>query len=187
MTMFLIMAFEFFKTGLFAVGGGLATIPFLFDIASRYTWLDAKMLPNMIAISESTPGPIGVNMATYVGYSAGSVYGILFGIIGGIITTLSLVLPSLIVIIFVSKVLEKFKENRFVQDAFYGIRPSVTALILIAGVTVMKNAFLLSGGAINYKALVLFVFLYVFRIVFKKLHPIVMILIAALIGVIFNF
>ena len=186
MTQFLIMAFEFFKTGLFAVGGGLATIPFLFDIASRYNWLDAKMLPNMIAVSESTPGPIGVNMATYVGFTAGSANGILMGVLGGIVTTLSLVLPSLIVIIIVSKIFEKFKENKFVKDAFYGIRPSVTALILMAGVTVMKNVFLIKG-AFNFKALVLFVFLYAFKLVFKKLHPIVMILIAAFIGVIFNF
>lgn len=182
-----IMAFEFFKTGLFAVGGGLATIPFLFDIASRYDWLDAKMLPNMIAVSESTPGPIGVNMATYVGFTAGSQNGILMGVLSGIVTTFSLVLPSLMVIIIVSKVFEKFKENKIVQDAFYGIRPSVTALILMAGVTVMKNAFLTVGGALNYKALVLFVFLYAFKLVFKKLHPIVMILLAALSGVIFNF
>ena len=187
MTQFLIMAFEFFKTGLFAVGGGLATIPFLFDIASRHTWLDAKMLPNMIAISESTPGPIGVNMATYVGFTAGSQSGILMGILGGIVTTLSLVFPSLIVILIVSKIFEKFKENKYVKDAFYGIRPSVTALILMAGVTVMKNAFLTAENMLNYKALVLFVFLYAFKLVFKKLHPIVMILIAALAGVIFGF
>lgn len=186
MTSFLIMAFEFFKTGLFAVGGGLATIPFLFDMAQRYTWLDEGMLSDMIAVSESTPGPIGVNMATYVGYNAGSVNGIMMGILGGIITTFSLVLPSLIVIILVSKVLEKFRENRFVQDAFYGLRPAVTALIAIAGVSVMKSAFLIEG-AINYKAIVLFAFLYAFRLIFKKLHPIVLILIAALIGVIFNF
>ena len=187
MTQFLIMAFEFFKTGLFAVGGGLATIPFLFDIASRYNWLDAKMLPNMIAVSESTPGPIGVNMATYVGFSAGSANGILMGVLGGIVTTFSLVLPSLIVIIIVSKIFEKFKKNKIVQDAFYGIRPSVTALILMAGVTVMKNAFLINGKILNYKALVLFVFLYAFRLIFKKLHPLVMILVAATIGVIFGF
>jgi chromate transporter len=187
MIQFLIMAFEFFKTGLFAVGGGLATIPFLFDIASRYDWLDAKMLPNMIAISESTPGPIGVNMATYVGFTAGSSNGVLMGILGGIVTTFSLVLPSLIVVLIISKIFEKFKENKYVKDAFYGIRPSVTALILMAGVTVMKNAFLLEGRGLNYKALLLFVVLYAFKIVFKKLHPIVMILLAASIGVIFGF
>ena len=187
MIQYLIMAVEFFKTGIFAVGGGLATIPFLFDIASRHAWLDAKMLPNMIAISESTPGPIGVNMATYVGFTAGSQNGILMGILGGIVTTLSLVLPSLIVILIVSKIFEKFKENKYVKDAFYGIRPSVTALILMAGVTVMKNAFLTVGNMLNYKALVLFVFLYIFKLVFKKVHPIVMILIASLAGVIFGF
>lgn len=187
MATFMIMAFEFFKTGLFAVGGGLATIPFLFDIAARYNWLDEKILSNMIAVSESTPGPIGVNMATYVGYNAMAQNGVLFGVLGGIVTTLSLVLPSLIIIMIVSKILDKFRENHFVKDSFYGVRPAVTALIAIAGISVMKNAFLIGGAQLNYKAVILFLGLYGFKLIFKKLHPIVIILIAALIGVIFKF
>ena len=95
---------EFFKIGLFAVGGGLATLPFLYDLASKYPWFDATMLPNMIAISESTPGPIGVNMATYAGFSA-------TGIIGGIIATLGLVTPSIMIIMIIASFLNKFKEN----------------------------------------------------------------------------
>ena len=88
---YLTLMLEFFKIGLFSVGGGLATLPFLFDLAEKYNWFTASELTNMIAVSESTPGPIGVNMATYVGNTVG-------GVFGGITTTLSLVTPSLIVI-----------------------------------------------------------------------------------------
>ena len=180
MTELLIMAFEFFKTGLFAVGGGLATIPFLYHMAAKYTWLNEELLSNMIAVSESTPGPIGVNMATYVGFTAA-------GVPGALVTTLSLVLPSLIVIVLVSKVLEKFKNNRFVQDAFYGIRPAVTALILTAGLSVARLALFTKEMAVNVKAVILFAALLVIRFVFKILHPIVIIIIAAAVGVIFAF
>lgn len=107
--------FEFFKAGLFAVGGGLATLPFLYDIASRYDWMSVESITDMIAISESTPGPLGVNMATYAGYHA-------YGVLGGVVATFALVLPSIIVIVIVAKILEKFKENRLVKDTFAGLR-----------------------------------------------------------------
>ena len=96
------VAIEFFKTGLFAVGGGLATIPFLQDMAIKYGWFDLTTLSTMIAVSESTPGPIGINMATYVGY-------ITLGPVGGIISTIALVTPSIIVILIIANMLEKFK------------------------------------------------------------------------------
>ena len=118
--------YEFFKIGLFALGGGLATLPFLYNLAAKYPWFDASMLPNMIAVSESTPGPIGVNMATYAGYSAA-------GISGGIVATLGLVTPSIIIIMIIAGFLNKFQENLYVKSAFYGLRPAVTALIAIAG------------------------------------------------------
>lgn len=180
MTDLFIMAFEFFKTGLFAVGGGLATIPFLYHIAEKYGWLDINMLPNMIAVSESTPGPIGVNMATYVGFQS-------HGIIGAIVTTLSLVFPSVVIIILISKILDKFKSNHFVQDAFYGLRPAVTALIASAGVTVLKSALFNEGFSVSIKALVLFASLMAIRLIFKKIHPIFIIVIAAATGVVFSF
>lgn len=117
---------EFFKIGLLAIGGGLVTVPFLFDLTDKYDWFTKSELANMIAISESTPGPIGVNMATYAGFSAG-------GICGGIFATLSLVFPSVVIMIFVAKMMNKYSCNSKVKDILRGIRPVVLALILFAG------------------------------------------------------
>ena len=105
---YVILFFEFFKIGLFAVGGGLATLPFLYELAGKYTWFDEAMLGNMIAVSQSTPGPIGINMATYAGFNAA-------GILGGILATVGLVTPSVIIIIIVAHVLNKFKESQAEQ------------------------------------------------------------------------
>ena len=102
---YLQLFFEFFKAGLFAIGGGLATIPFLTDIGQRTGWFTSGELANMIAISESTPGPMGVNMATYVGFHTG-------GIAGGVIATLGLVCPSILVILVIAGFLKKFRESR---------------------------------------------------------------------------
>ena len=122
----LILFLEFFKIGLFSVGGGLATLPFLYDLADKYPWLSAAQIPDMIAISESTPGPLGVNMATYVGFQCG-------GVLGGVIATAGLVTPSVIVIIIVYKFLERFRKSTLVENAFYGLRPIVVGLIASAG------------------------------------------------------
>ena len=111
MMIYLKLFYEFFKIGLFAVGGGAATIPFLSSLSEKTAWFTQTDLANMIAISESTPGPIGVNMATYAGFNAGSSFGSFwYGIAGGVVATLSLVLPSVIVCIIVYKFLEKFKD-----------------------------------------------------------------------------
>ncbi len=131
----LLLVYEFTKIGLFAVGGGLASLPFLYEIADKYDWFDRAMLADMIAISESTPGPIGVNMATYAGFTTS-------GILGGIIATISVVLPSFIIVMLVSKVLNKFKDAPMVQAVFYGLRPAVTALIAAACLGVAKIALL---------------------------------------------
>ena len=178
MNQLLVMAFEFFKTGLFAIGGGLATIPFLYNIARKYPWLDIKMLPNMIAISESTPGPIGINISTYAGFLS-------YGVAGALVSTLSLVLPSFIVIVLISKILKKFKDNHFVDDAFFGIRPAVTALIASAGMSVLIDVIFFEGYKLNVKALILLVVLSVLRLIFKKAHPVFLIAVAAIIGAVF--
>lgn len=189
---FLYLFFEFFKTGLFAVGGGLATIPFLMDIANRYDWFTQSELTDMIAISESTPGPIGVNMATYAGYRAGyAMGGTPLGILGGIIATLSLVLPSIIVVLIVAKFLEKFKENKIVKNVFYSLRPAVIGLLIVSllGVALpiffdfSKTSFL---EIVHIKELVLFALLLFGVLKFKK-HPIVYIGIGAIVGIIFKF
>ena len=129
------LAFEFFKTGLFAVGGGLATLPFLSAMGNATGWFNAQDVANMIAISESTPGPMGVNMATYVGFTS-------FGLPGAVLGPLALVFPSLVIIILISKILNKFKESKLVQDIFYGLRPASTGLIIAAGLGVAKIALL---------------------------------------------
>ncbi len=115
---YLQLFYEFFKTGLFAVGGGLATLPFLYDMADRTGWFTRPQLADMLAVSESTPGPIGVNMATYVGF-------ITCGIPGAIISTLGLVTPSVIVILIIAAFLKAFRHNRYVEAAFLRSAPGV--------------------------------------------------------------
>ena len=190
--MLLRLFWEFFKIGLFAVGGGMATIPFLYDLSDRTGWFTHAQLADMIAISESTPGPIGVNMATYVGFTTG-------GIPGAIIATLGLVAPSIIVILIIARVLEAFRQNKYVDAVFYGLRPCSVGLIAAAGMLVVKIAmfnFDLYGqtGALadlfNFRALALAAALVVltrFVKITKKLHPVVFIAASAAVGIIFSF
>ncbi|MCR4950479.1 MAG: chromate transporter [Solobacterium sp.] len=189
MSTFLLMCFEFFKTGLFAVGGGLATIPFLREMAVKYGWFTVDKLTTMIAVSESTPGPVGINMATYVGYE-------MFGIAGGIAATLSLVAPSLIVICIIARMLEKFRNAKIVQGIFTGLRPAVVGFILSAVISIFLNALFnievwKASGVITdlfkWKALALFAVLLAFYLYKPKIHPIVLILAAGLAGVLFGF
>lgn len=205
LTNFLVIALEFFKTGLFAVGGGLATIPFLREMAEKYSWFEISELTDMIAVSESTPGPIGVNMATYAGYNMGvsnaeGICGVLLGILGGICATLSLICPSIIIIIIVAKFLEKFKTNKYVDGAFYGIRPCAATLVASAMLDVLilsvysgaKKAgfgwFSLGDtfGYISVVSVVMFVAFIPLIVKFKKIHPIVFIAIGAVAGILFK-
>ena len=172
---------EFFQTGLFAVGGGMATLPFLYDISDRTGWFTHAQLADMVAVSESTPGPIGVNMATYVGFLTA-------GLPGAVVATLALIAPSLIVILIVSAFLARFRDSRYVNGAFYGLRPASTAMILAAGVLVVKAAFLPDGtlASLDWRLAVLAAALialtnFVERT--KKWHPIVFILASAVVGV----
>ena len=182
MSELLTMCIEFFKTGLFAVGGGLATLPFLTQMQENYNWFTAEELGNMIAVGESTPGPIGVNMATYVGFSS-------FGILGGICATLSLVLPSLIVILVIAKAMNAYQNNPLVQNMFSFMRPAVAGLIAAAGFSVMKIALFRQAdsflASINWIALILYAILVVLMYLkpLKKLHPIVFIAIGAVAGI----
>ena len=126
---------EFFKTGLFAVGGGLATLPFLSQMADKTGWFTQGNLADMIAISESTPGPIGVNMATYTGF-------ITAGIPGAVVATLGLITPSIIIILIIAGFLKQFRENKYVDAVFYALRAASTAFIAAAGLNVVKIALL---------------------------------------------
>ncbi len=189
---YLRLFWEFFKTGLFAVGGGMATLPFLYDISARTGWFTAAQLADMIAVSESTPGPIGVNMATYVGFTTA-------GIPGAVIATLGLAAPEVIIILIIARVLAAFRQNRYVDAAFYGLRPCSLGLIAAAGALVVKIAMLhperyASTGVltdlVDWKAVLLAAVLLVFTRAVKqtkKLHPIFFILASALVGVVFSF
>lgn len=193
---FFTLFIEFFKTGLFAIGGGLATIPFLHDMIGKYGWFTTELLTDMIAVSESTPGPIGINMATYVGFITGlKDFGIGGAILGAVIATIGLVLPSLIIICIIAQFLKKFKESEIVQSIFYGLRPAVTALIASAGLGIFMvtlfsvDAFKASGQILDFFKLpyiLLFCIIFFISKKFKKLSPIILILFSAIIGVVFK-
>ena len=192
MMLYLRLFWEFFKTGLFAVGGGMATLPFLYSMSDTTGWFSHAQLADMIAVSESTPGPIGVNMATYVGFTAA-------GIPGAVIATLGLITPSIIIILIIARVLAAFRQNKYVDAAFYGLRPCSVGLIAAAGLLVVKIAlfdfdlFKQTGVLLdlfNWKAILLAAVLIVLtRYVkpLKKLHPVIFILGSAAIGALFAF
>lgn len=186
---------EFFKTGLFAIGGGLATVPFLQDISAKTGWYTAGQLADMIAVSESTPGPMGVNMATYVGFTVGSqeLGGPVMGVVAALIATLGLVAPSVIIIMIVAYFLKRFRSSKLVDGALYGLRPASVALISAAGVDIVLIAVLrvdsiyqIAQAALSWKALALAALVYVSTHIKKlrKLHPIWFIAASAVIGVV---
>ena len=180
--------FEFFKTGLFSVGGGLATLPFLYEMSDKTGWFTHGDIADMIAISESTPGAIGINMATYAGHKTAD-------IIGGITATIGLAMPSVLIILLIASFLKKFDENPIVKNAFYGLRPASVAMITAAGLNVAKVALVDTaafsetrhpGDLFVWKAVILAVILFIAR---KKIkvHPIVFIAAAAAVGIVFRF
>lgn len=193
---FLRLFFEFAKVGLFAVGGGLATIPFLQDMGARTGWFTDVDLTTMIAVSESTPGPMGVNMATYVGFQTGSLAGgPAGGVAGAVLATLGLITPSVIVIVIIAGFLQKFRQSKTVDAVFSGLRPASTALIAAAGLSVALSVLITVGGASEHAfaihwpsaALTAAVFLCMQHKKLKKLHPAAFIAIAAAIGAVFQF
>ncbi len=201
---YLRLFWEFFKAGLFAIGGGMATLPFLQDIGAETGWYTYSELMNMLAVSESTPGPIGINMATYVGFTVA-------GVPGAIVSTVGEITPSIIVILLVAAMLKKFRDNRLVDQAFYGLRPASTGLIGAACITVIfevltsirvvpsglpsalgaLNTLTLDSGPIfHWQGLLLAAALLALTNWVKptkKLHPIVFIAASAVIGVVFRF
>ena len=198
MMTYLRLYYEFFKTGLFAIGGGLATLPFLKNIGEATGWYTYSDLLNMLAVSESTPGPIGINMATYVGYTVG-------GFPGAVLATLGEVTPSIIVILIVAAILKSFRDNVYVERAFYGLRPASSGLIGGAAVSVVLEVLLgsgivfrdgeiigelVTGSGVHYLGIGLAAVLYILTNhvkATKKLHPIVFIAASAVIGVVFRF
>lgn len=186
---YLLLFINFFKTGLFSIGGGLATLPFLYEMSNRTHWFSTSDIADMIAISESTPGAIGINMSTYAGFKTA-------GYPGGVLATVALTTPSLIIILIISGFLQKFKESRHVQNALYGLRPASIAMITAAGLNVAKvalinlDAFQASHNPADlflWKAILLGIILFGGQKLFPKIHPVAFIVFSAVVGVVFRF
>lgn len=187
---------EFCKTGLFAIGGGMATVPFLREIADKTGWFTAGQLADMIAVSESTPGPLGVNMATYVGYTVGSsqLGSPWMSIVGAVVATLGLIFPSIVIVLCISFFLKRFRTSTLVDAALYGLRPASVALISAAGVEIVLFAILrvdsiyqIGAAQLSWKSVALAAGVYAGTNLIpklKKLHPIWFILLSAIVGVI---
>jgi len=182
---YLKLYYEFFKTGLFAIGGGMATIPFLSEMSKTLGWFSKEELSNMIAISESTPGPIGINVATYAGYKVG-------GILGSICATLGEVSPAIIIIILIAKFLNDFKNSPYIKASFQTIRPTVFGLVLNAFMSIFTSAVIFIdkynetnkiSDLLNIKTI--FIFILIFYLFRKfKLHPIFYVLLSGILGII---
>ena len=183
--------YEFMKIGLFTVGGGMACVPFLLALSEKTGWYTEAQLLDMIAISESAPGPIGINMATYTGYTVE-------GIVGAVIATLGIVIPTVILVLCIAKFLESFKDNKYVLGAMYGLRPASTGLIAAAGVSVAvlslvnTDAFMAREWAsvVEPKSIVLAAILLILTNKVKKtknLHPVFYIAASAVVGIVFHF
>lgn len=172
--------FEFFKVGLFSVGGGLATIPFLQQMGSATGWFTDADLTTMIAVAESTPGPIGVNMATYVGFTTA-------GIGGSVVATLGLITPSILIILVIAGFLQKYRTSKIVNDAFYGLRPASTALVVAAGLRVAVAIYFTAAAGswqVNWLSVAIGVAVFAAMRTKKlsKIHPIAFIGLGAVLG-----
>lgn len=170
---YLQLIFEYFKTGLFSFGGGYATIPFLYHISENYGWYSAKQLSDMIAVASITPGPVGVNVATYSGYTT-------TGIAGAILATCAVILPSLICVVLVAKLIAKFRQNKHVQAAIYALKPAGCGLLA----AIAANLFL--ENITQLWAYVLFIILLIMSIKIKK-DPLLFLGISAIAGLITGF
>lgn len=179
---YFLLIYEFFKTGLFSIGGGLATIPFLYEIAEKYPWFTSADVATFIAISESTPGPIGINMATYAGYKA-------VGLLGGLVATIALVAPSVIITLIIAKALKDFDRNRWVKGGLYGLKAVVIALFISAAWNVIRiTLFTITDTAVlvNWKQVVMFVVIFLSTLKWPNLNPVLIIFISALLGIVFG-
>ena len=188
---YLTLCLEFMKIGVFAIGGGMVTVPFLYELAEKYTWFTHDMVTNMIAISESTPGPIGINMATFAGFRAGFAQdGLLGGLIGGALASVALILPAFLIVLALAGVLMKYYTHPFVSAVFKSLRPAVTGLIAAAGFTILWSAVVRypnkfgdfsAAFTFDYKAWLLFAAILFGTMKWKK-HPALYLGIAAVAG-----
>lgn len=177
--LYFLLYYEFFKIGIFAIGGGYAALPFLYFIQSKYNWFSVDELTNMIAVSNITPGPIGINMATYTGYTTA-------GVIGSLIATCAIESAPFIFSITIMKVYDKFKSCSAVNAVFKGLRPASCALLSAIGLQLLyKTCVTQNPLVIDYKAVILFVILMI-PFSFMKKQPLMAIIAGALGGIILN-
>lgn len=178
---FLILFWEFFKIGLFSIGGGYATLPFLYKLAETYPWLPAEAIPDIMAASQFSPGAVGVNMSLYTGFRCA-------GVAGGVTAALGLIAPSIIIIIIVARMLARFKENQAVKSVFSGLRPAAAGLLGLVTFTLIHASLWNSGasgpaGFIRWREALLFAVIFIAIRRFKK-HPVIYIAAAGFVGVI---
>ena len=179
---YFLLFIEFFKIGLLAIGGGYTTLPFLYRLSEQYHWFSADELTDMIAVSNITPGPVGINVATFAGFKTA-------GVLGSIIATTAVVLPALIIIMIIANFLDKYRENKIIQSLFSGLRPAACALL--AGICVklfseiIINGDKISTNNVDYKSILIFILLMLVSIKTNK-NPILLILYGAIAGVLIN-
>jgi chromate transporter len=181
---YILLYYEFFKTGIFAVGGGYATLPFLYYMQTQYNWFSADELTNMLAVSNITPGPIGVNMATYAGYTTG-------GFFGSLLATTAIMTGPFIIVYTIIKIYNKFKSLQIINDIFLGLRPAACALLFVIGLQLLtkllyKNGFEIQNILnIDVKSLILFLTILIPSLFFKK-NPALIIFLGAIGGILIN-
>lgn len=193
MNIFLDLFLTFFKIGAFTFGGGYAMLPLMQEEVLSHKWMELSDVVNFIAVSESTPGPFAINMATYVGSEVGGAYGVAGSIFGSFCATLGVVVPSFVVILIVAKCFEKFKNSFAVKGCMTGLKPAVVGLIGSAIVSVALTVFLPAGVSMaglmaSIKDIAFYCYLAIFALctvlAFKKVHPIIIIVLAAVLGIV---
>lgn len=172
MKLYLQLFLQFFHIGVFSFGGGYATLPFLYDIAEKYHWYSTKQLTDILALSSITPGPVGINVATFAGF-------ITSGVLGAVIATCAIILPSFIIVTVVSEILDKFKTNKYVQGALCGVKPAGCALLSAVGIK------LLFSSNLNIVGVVLLVLFLVLSYK-KKLDPLFYLGVSAIFGFLYG-
>jgi chromate transporter len=179
---FAALFFTFFQIGLFAVGGGLATLPFLFKLADKYDWLTPAEVGNILAIAQSAPGPIGSNMAAFTGFTGG-------GVAGACAASLGLAAPSIIIILMISRVMSAVEKNAAVKAVFEGLRPAAAGLLAFACLQALKIALFNPNAAhvyeyLRWKEVLLFAAVSIGLVRFRKLHPAIFIALGGIAGVV---
>ena len=184
---YLILFLEFFKIGLFTIGGGFAMIPLIEEIAVRYGWMTESEFFDLIGVCESTPGPIAINMATYIGSSQG-------GLLGSIVATLGVVLPSFIIIIIIATVMKNMTKNRFFKGFMEGVKPVIVALITSTGfLLLLKIAGMTSDSGFNPDFIQIIIFCIITAVFFiykktakKKMGSVFIIILSAILGIVIS-